>query len=180
MRFAAAAAVLVTALAGPALAQSPTPWVHVRVHEAARDSKVSVNLPMSVVQAMITAAPDKIVTRGNVRFGGDGNVKIAELRKAWQELAKAGDAEIVNVQDKDEQVSIRRSAGKLLVNVDKLAAKEQVRIEIPARVVDAFFSGTGDEVNLRAALAELETLRGELVKVDDARSSVRIWIDEKP
>lgn len=175
-----AAAVLATVLAAPAFAQAPTPWVHVRVQEARQDSRVSVNLPMSVVQAMIAAAPDKVVARGKVHFGHDGNVKVAELRKAWQELAKVGDAEIVNVQDKDEKVSIRRAADKLLVSVDKVSAKEQVRIEIPARVVDAFFSGTGDEVNLRAALVEMEKLRGELVKVDDADSSVRIWIDEKP
>jgi hypothetical protein len=175
-------AVLCAALAAPVLAQTPAPsaWVHVRVQETGRNSKVSVNLPMSVVHAALQAAPEKIVTEGKVKLNGDRNLSIAELRSAWQELAKAGDAEIVSVEDADEKVSIRRSGDKLLVNVDKLSRKEQVKIEVPARVVDAFFSGHGEEVNLRAALKELELIRGELVKVDDANSSVRIWIDEKP
>jgi DNA-binding protein YbaB len=175
-------AVLCTALAAPALAQTPAPgaWVHVRVQETAKDSSVAINLPMSVMQAAIQAAPDKIVTNGKVQFGGDQKMQVADLKKAWLELAKAGDAELVSVQEKNEKVSVRRSAGKLLVNVDKTTPREQVRIEIPASVVDAFFSASGDEVNLKAALDAMQHIRGDLVKVDDSKSSVRIWIDEKP
>ena len=176
-------AVLCTAFAAPVLAQAPTApgaWVHVRVQEAQKSSSVAVNLPMSVVQAVIQAAPDKIVTNGKVHFGDEHRMQVADLKKAWLELAKAGDAELVSVQERDEKVSVRRSAGKLLVNVDKTSPKEQVRIEIPATVVDAFFSASGDEVNLKAALDAMAHIRGDLVTVDDSNSTVRIWIDEKP
>jgi hypothetical protein len=176
-------AVLCTALATPVLAQAPAApgaWVHVRVQEAQKSSSVAVNLPLSVVQAVVQAAPDKIVADGKVQFNDEHKMRVADLKKAWRELGSAGDAELVSVQDEDEKVSIRRSAGKLLVNVDKTASREQVRIEIPATVVDAFFSASGDEVNVKAALDALAHIRGDLVTVDDSNSSVRIWIDEKP
>ena len=37
--------------ATPVAAQTATPWLHVRVEEAKEASKVSVNLPLSVVEA---------------------------------------------------------------------------------------------------------------------------------
>jgi hypothetical protein len=53
-----------------------------------------------------------------------------------------------------------------------------VRIEIPIEVVDALFSGQGEELNLRAGFAELKKRRGDIVRVKDNDSTVRIWIDE--
>ena len=45
-------------------------------------------------------------------------------------------------------------------------------------VVDALFSGDGENLNIRAALDELiRTQEGEIVMIEDDETSVRIWIE---
>ncbi len=62
----------------------------------------------------------------------------------------------------------------------KISSGRAVRVEIPVPVVDALLSGDGDVLNVRAALQELSQLRGELVRVIETDSNIRIWIDESP
>jgi hypothetical protein len=44
--------------------------------------------------------------------------------------------------------------------------------------VDALLSAPGDELNVRAAMAELRKMKGEIVRVKDKDSTVNVWIDE--
>jgi hypothetical protein len=53
-----------------------------------------------------------------------------------------------------------------------------VRVEIPIDVVDALLSGDGEELNVRGAFALLQKRRGDIVRVNDVQSTVRVWIDE--
>jgi hypothetical protein len=46
-------------------------------------------------------------------------------------------------------------------------------------MVDALLAAPGDELNLRAGLNELRNLRGDIVRVRDKDTTVRIWIDEQ-
>ena len=50
---------------------------------------------------------------------------------------------------------------------------------MPTAVVDALFEGDGDTLNVRGALALLQTRRGDIVRVNDKDNTVRVWIDEK-
>jgi len=155
-------------------------WVHVRVEEANRQSKVSVNLPVSVVEAALQAAPEDILSHGHIHLGkmGKRDLSVSDLRKAWNEMKATGDAEFATVEDEDETVRVARAGNVMLVHVDKPSGKESVRVEIPIEVVDALFSGQGEELNLRAGFAELQKRRGDIVRVKDNDSTVRIWIDE--
>jgi hypothetical protein len=51
-------------------------------------------------------------------------------------------------------------------------------VEIPVDVVDALLSGPGDELDVRAALGQLQKRRGDVVRVNDEHSTVRVWISE--
>ncbi len=55
----------------------------------------------------------------------------------------------------------------------------RVRIDLPVTAVDALFSGEGEKIDLGAAIAQLRTERGDIVRVDDEKKRVRIWIDEQ-
>ena len=68
----------------------------------------------------------------------------------------------------------------ILVSVLNERASEAVRAEVPASVVDALLSGDGDLLDIRAALEELSTLDGEVVRVVEPDSNIRIWIDDSP
>lgn len=173
----------VTALAAPVgsrvWAQTRVPWIHVRVEEPRNDSKVSVNLPLSVAQAALNLAPEKVLSDGRMHLGHAGKgLSATDMRRMWGELRASGDAEIVSVEDKNETVKIARLGDRIRIRVESPERNESVSIEMPVGAVDALLSGEGESLNLRAAFGELQKLRGEVVKVDDKDTKVRIWIDE--
>lgn len=180
---------LAAAGAAPAAAQTATPWLHVRVEEARDATKVAVNLPLSVVEAVLKASPEMIEKHGRIHIGHDHGMKLADLRRIWKELAAVGDAELVSVESEDENVKVQRKGDLLLVFVDQKAkpgkegkkekGAEQVRVEVPVSLVDALLSGEGEEANIEAAVSELKKRRGDIVRVQDDESHVRVWIDEQ-
>jgi hypothetical protein len=185
---AALVALPVARTSAQAEAQAGTPWLHVRVEEARKASKVRVNLPLSVVEAALQAAPEMIEQHGRIHLGEHHQLKLEDLRRIWKQLAAVGDAELVSVESEDENVKVRRKGDLLQVFVDKKAEAgkegqetqaEQVRVEVPVSLVDALLSGEGDEVNIQAAVAELQKRRGDIVTVQDHDSHVRVWIDDQ-
>jgi hypothetical protein len=153
-----------------------------------------VNLPLSVVEAVLKASPDMIERHGRIHFGRhDGEhghgLKLADLRRVWKELAAVGDAELVTVESEDENVKVQRKGDLVQVFVEqkertgkdgkKLKGAEQVRVEVPVSLVDALLSGEGEEANVEAAITELRKRRGDIVRVQDDDSHVRVWIDEQ-
>lgn len=175
------------AAAGPPAvrAQGGAAWVHVRVEEPGHQSKVSVNLPVSVVEAALQAAPEEAMAQGHIhlghfgRHGSGSDMSVADLRRAWSELKSSGDAEFAKVEDDDQTVRIARTGNVVLIHVEKPSGSESVRVEVPIDVVDALLSGQGDELNVRAAFTQLQKRRGDIVRVKDENSNVRIWIDEE-
>ena len=175
---AGAALLLITS---PILAQ--TPWAHVEVEEGGDDNThVKVNLPLSVVQLALDAAPEKFLEDGKIHLHKmDHDLDVEDLRKIWAELRAAGDAEFVSIEGDDETVRVSREGDLIRIVVDerKEGSTEQVRVEVPVAVVDALFSGEGESLNLRDALEELKTQRGDIVRVDDGETRIRVWIDER-
>lgn len=181
---AAASAIFIILLLAPLAAWAQTPWIHVEVSEPGKaegkDTQVKVNLPLSIVQVAIDAAPEKFVSEGRVHLHHmDKDIDVEDLRRMWNELRNAGDAEFVTVESDDETVTVKRAGDLVLIEVDEHDDGETVRVELPVPVVDALFSGEGETLNLKDALTELRHRRGDLVRVDDGETKVRIWIDER-
>ena len=170
---------LALAIATPLFAQ--TPWIHVEVDETGEDdTRVRINLPLSVVQVALEAAPDKIISDGDLHLRHvDKDLDIESLRKMWAELREAGDAEFVTVEEENETVRVRREGDFIRIDIDDRGdgESEQVHVDIPVTVVDALFSGDGDTLNIEDALSELSNERGDIVRVEDGDTKVRIWID---
>jgi hypothetical protein len=175
--------------AATAAAQTGTAWLHVRVEEAKEATKVAVNLPMAVVEAILKASPEMIEKHGKIHLGEEHGLKMADIRKAWKALSQAGDAELVTVESEDENIRVMRKGDLVQVFVDNkpkagkdgkpVTGGEEVRVEVPVSLVDAFLSGEGEEGNFEAAIAELQKRRGDIVRVKDDDSNVRVWIDEQ-
>jgi hypothetical protein len=166
--------------AGPSLrAQGPSPWLHVRVEEA-KGSKVSVNLPMSVVEVALKAAPETAIGDDHFRFGKKGrDLRISDFRKVWQELKKTPDVDFVTAEEEDGKVTVAKKGDLVFVTVEKTGGREEVHIEVPTAVVDALFEGEDGALNVHRALALLQSRRGDIVRVNDKDNTVRVWIDEK-
>ena len=144
------------------------------------------------VRAAIARGMDVDKFAGRLSFffaiGMNFFMEVAKLRAArllWAELKNAGDAEFVTVESGDESVRVARVGDKIRVFVEELKedegaeSAERVQVEIPVEVVDALLSGEGEDLNLEAAVARLADQRGDIVKVEDGESRVRVWIDEK-
>ncbi len=166
--------------------EAQTPWIHVEVtEEGAKQTKVHVNLPLSVALVALEVVPDEIISDGHINIGHHGHhdISVPDLRRIWQELRDSGEAEFVSVEEEDETVTIVREGDLIRIDVTDRASdeseRETVHIKIPIRVVDALLSGDGEELNLRAAVEELKDERGDIVRVEGPDENVRIWIDER-
>jgi hypothetical protein len=169
-------AVLILGARPPAASSSAeTSWVHVHIEQPENRSRVRVNLPLPAVEAALKAAPDSIAVDGGTPLGGGMNLE--RLRQSWRELAAASDADIVAVEEGGTRQSISKKGGRLLVHL-KDDKEKTVDLDVPGTVVDALFSGGAQELNIRAAAAYLNTLRGEVVRVQDRGATVRVWVDE--
>ena len=181
-RVLAVVALAVPLLGGSAPAASSSDgaaWLHVHVEEPKQRSRVQLNLPMNAVEAALKAAPDAVASHGRIHLGGHGrHLEIDDFRRLWKELKGAGDAELVSVEDGDERVNVSKKGDLLLIRVQNDGQGESVHVDVPAALVDALFSGPGEDLDIHAAVAELRKLRGDVVRVNDRSSTVRIWIDE--
>ena len=166
----------------PATQQESEPWIHVVISsDSDSGTNLNLNLPLAAVTAMLALAPETIVQDGQLQLGGSTELPVTAIRDMWQELRAAGDVEFVTIQHEGQDVRIAREGDTILVNVSDIDGDDEiVRVEIPVPVVDALLSGDGDTLNIRAALEELSTLRGDLVRVIESDNNIRIWIDESP
>lgn len=157
-------------------------WLHVRVEEPGKSSKVRVNVPLTVVEAALEAAPDKIVNKGRIKIDvgrdDDHDLSLAQMRRIWKELKDAGDTDIVTVEEDDETVKVARKGDLVQVRVSKTSGKEEVHVDVPVNLVDAVLAGDGDSVDVKQVIRELRSQRGDIVRVTDKDTNVRIWIDE--
>ncbi|MFP5288645.1 MAG: hypothetical protein ACLGI9_23110 [Thermoanaerobaculia bacterium] len=153
-------------------------WIHIRVLDA-KDGRVSINLPISVVERMGNVMPSDSKGNGKLRFN-DEDVTVSELREIWNELRKHPDATFITVDEADSKVRVAKIAGNLVVRAHDRAAgrDEQVEMKIPGPVVDALLSAPGEQLNVGAALKALARQgEGEIVTVTGEGETVRIWID---
>ncbi len=171
-------AALVALLVTPAAWADSDLWLHVRVDEA-NGAKVSVNLPIGLVEKAIPMIPTEHFQDGHLVIDHDVEWSIADLRELWAEVRNSRDMTFVTVEDGDDNVKVWKEAGYLRVRVlEEGDGEAEVNVKIPERVVDALLGGDGEQLDLSAALAALvDEGEGELVTVNDDRDRVRVWVD---
>ncbi len=179
--FILAAAALALVLPAAAQQAANSPWVHVSVVEQGdKATTVKVNLPLSAVEVALAVAPDKIAQKGRLKLSSK-DVSIADLRKLWTEVKAAGDAKFVSVEEKNQNVTIAREGRLVQIRVNdasKADKPQTVHVDVPVNVVDALLAGEGDQLDIKNAVAQLRTERGDIVRVRDGKSNIRVWIDD--
>jgi len=150
-------------------------WLHVRVSESGDGEQVSVNIPLSVVQAILPAIETDDFRGGRIKLDS-GQIEGIDLHEILKAFRESPDAEFVTVDDGDETVRVSKDRGMLLVNVD--GDDETIRVRLPLDVVEALLDGDDDELDLMAALNVLADHGGDLVTVESDDESIRVWIDD--
>jgi hypothetical protein len=154
-------------------------WLHIKVREGEDGSRVSINLPLSVVEAAAPLIPDEARVAGKLRVGAQ-ELSVADLRRIWNEARRQPDGTFITVDEASGSVKVARRGGALLIRAVDRASRHDDRVEvrIPAAVVDALLSGSGDNLNLAAAVEALaRTGEGELVTVNGENETVHLWVD---
>lgn len=161
--------------------QAQSPWVHVRVNEAGTEGHVAVNMPLSAVEAVVRAAPERFVENGRLRLHDqETGLSISDLRTIWSELSAAGDTDLVTAEKDGHTVRVARRGDRIEVRVTGRDDDDgaEVVVDVPTRVIDALLSGDEDELNIESALQELRAIRGDVVNIRREEDRVRVWIDE--
>jgi hypothetical protein len=175
---------MVVMTAGMALAGSQGLWLHVKVEEDGRDGEsVRINIPLSLVEELLPLIQIDEFDRGKIRIdalGMDDELEGIDFLKMWEAIQNAGDAEFVRIQADDADVRVVKEGDWILIETSE-DSREQVNIRFPLAVVDAMFSGEPGELDLLAAVEALGRYGrgGDLVRVQDGRDLVRVWIDER-
>jgi hypothetical protein len=157
-------------------------WLHVRVISTnSKGETVRVNVPLELAEKVLPAIDHDRLHNGKVRFGCmdcDG----VDVRTIFEAVRTSKDGEFVTVQSKDEDISVMKKEGQLLVHVhDKKRSKDaQIEVKIPMKVVEALLSGSKDELDIAAGLHALAGQGDvELVSVKDDDNTIRVWLDSK-
>ena len=164
-----------TAMTVLVTAQEVQPWIHVEI-ESQEGENASINLPVATLEAVLSMVPETIVTDGQVRVGEEHDVSVSVLREMWQQLRSAGDTEFITLEEAGQTVRVARVGDQIEVRVD--GSDGTVRVDLPVAIVDALFSGEGDNLNIAAAIGELKNLRGDIIHVREEGRQIRVWIDE--
>ena len=165
-----------TALTGAQEAQS---WLHVQIERGGdNEGNVAVNLPLQAVGAVMAMAPDNIISSdGRLVVAEEHGLSVSDIRQAWQGIKDAGDAEFVTLREEERTVRVARAGDQIEVRVE--GDDETVRVDLPLALVDALLSGEGETLNVAAALDQLSTLRGDIVRVTEEERQIRVWVDNQ-
>ncbi len=172
---AVAVAALMSSGAGVLSAADNDLWLHVKVQEN-DDTKVTVNLPMSIISKALPMLPQEHLDAAHMRLD-EVEMSISEMRELWQEVQATPDATFVTVEEENQKVRVWKEGGYLRVSVSEDGG-DNVEVRVPARVVDALLSGDDEELNLVAAMEALvDEGEGQLVSVIGDDENVRVWVD---
>lgn len=165
--------------AKPAGAAPAERYLHVRVEDPSKRENVNVNLPLSMAQTVLPAVNKGPLHDGRVTIpsGASNGIDIHAIIEA---AGKAPDGQFVSVRQRDQDVSVSKVNGNIVVRVrDTKKSAQTVDATIPMNVVSALVSGAKpDELNVAAALRAITDASDTLLlSVQDATQRVRIWVD---
>jgi aspartyl/asparaginyl-tRNA synthetase len=168
------AALWMTLSTASAFAQAE--WLHVHVTEGGGKETVRINLPLSMVDALLPIIEKQHLGELKSKLPSD-KFTVSDLRTAWSELKAQGDFQFVSVDSGDSRVRVALESGYVVIRSVE-DADQEVLVQVPGAVVDALLSGPGEELNLAAAVRALRASgTGEFVNVRDGDTHVRVWID---
>jgi hypothetical protein len=167
-------------------AQPDQRWLHVRVDDPGdKDQLVRINVPLALAEAVVSNVNHNQLQHGHINFG-HADLNGVDLRAILDAVRNSADGQFVTVKNKDEDVSVAKQKGYLIIHVTDSgkSEKQNVEIHVPMTVVDALVASGGHDLqnlDVAGALHALALHVGdtELVSVKDGKQTVRIWLDSK-
>jgi len=169
----AAAAILT---AGAAWTAEPVRWFNVHVSDRSDATEVKLHLPFSMVLTLVDAVQTEQLRHGKV------SLHIDDVDVDWvaivEELKVAPEGEFVTVEAPDGRVRFNKRAGLVSIDVEEGGEHgEKVLITLQEPLLAAFSVDVENRLDLRALLAGLEKVNGELLTVHGDDADVRVWVE---
>jgi len=170
----AAAAVMLVACT--AWAGEQVRWLNVYVNDHGDETEVKLHLPFSMVLTLIDAVQTDELRDGKV------HIDIDDAEVDWmaivEELKRSPEGEFITVEEPDAHVVVSKKAGLVTIDVEERGHRgEKVRIRLQEPLLAAFSIDTENQLDLRALLASLEDVGGELLTVESTDANVRVWVE---
>ena len=164
-------------LFGAVAAQASDKWIHVRINGGG-DDRVSINLPMSLLEAAAAMIPDEVRQDAELQID-ELDMDWYELRNFWESVKDAPEATFVTVQTKDETIAVKKEGNFVLIKTTEASRKgSRIDVRFPMNVIDALLSGREGTLDFQAALRALADYGpGQLVSIRDDDETIEIWID---
>ena len=151
-------------------------WLHLYVEDSNKDETVRINIPLSLVEAMLPLVEQKGIKDGKIHLN-QRDIKVKDLRNVWRELRVQGDSEYVSIENPETKLRVYTQGDYLYVTPEE-TSKSKVDVKMPLSVVDAMLSGEGDELNLMAAVRALQDSGvRDIITVKDHKTTLFVWID---
>lgn len=166
----------VAMITGAMLQAQSTEWLHVHVEDPTKEETVRINMPISLMETLLPMVEENAIHDGKIRID-DRSISKSELKKLWSAIKKEGDTDYVTIEKPGEKVVVSMQ-GKFFVVQTQKGSRGNVDIRIPAAVMDAMLAGSGDQLDLMAAVKALrESGIKDIITVKSDDSSIRVWID---
>jgi len=148
--------------------------VVVDVQEGGPDGhRIVVPVPLVFAQAALAAAP--IVAEEQLRIPDEALEHIGIAREILEALAAAPDGVLVEVEEPDEHVVIRKEGDKLVIKVH--GKGEDVSVNVPLHLAMSSLPDSHGRVSTLAMAGSLGAVRfTDLVEVHDGDDRVRIYV----
>jgi len=178
--------VLLVLFCGLTLAENSGKWINIHVEDGSDDTKVDVRVPLSLIAVAMDCVQTERFRDGKFKIDFDREGLDIDFKKIWEELRKHDNTEFVKVESANENVLVSRQGDLFIVKVmERYTEKEKqdsvktkATIKIPVKLVDTVLSASGNELDLKALISELDTIEpGNLVEVQDDKTYVKIWIE---
>lgn len=157
-------------------------WLHVRAVECSGSgTRVSINVPLSVVTALAPMIEDQAGDRIRLRIN-ERDLTGAELRELVAALRNGPEGRVVTVSKRGrESTTIEKVGGNFVVRNVK-SDGDTTKVTFNGAVLAALTETQhGHELDVAGAVRALARAgSGDLVLVDDGNDTVRIWIDAFP
>jgi hypothetical protein len=149
--------------------------VVVDVREGGPDGhRIVIPAPLVLAQAGLAIVPN--VLEEEMQIPEEALEHMPLARKVIEALIAAPDGELVRVEERDEQVLIRKEGEKLIVRV-KGKKGEDVSVNVPLSLALNALPDSEGRLSSLAMAGSLSSLRfSDLVEVHDGNDHVRIWV----
>ncbi len=176
-----AAALMITAIIHAQTPQGER-WLHVRVDgTVANGDMAHVNLPISFAIAILANVNHDQLHHGHINLG-HADLNGVDVRAILDAVRTAHDGEFVTVKNHNQDVSVAKQNGMLVVHATdgRSSGRQSVEVRVPISVVDAMLSAGGQDLDVAAGLRALASHGDtDLVTVKDSNHTVHVWIDSK-